>query len=52
MANGKSMADVAQILGISERTVREHVDHAKVALNATTPTHAVAKAIKSRQIIL
>lgn len=52
MANGKSMADVAQILSISERTVREHVDHAKGALNATTPTHAVAKAIKSRQIIL
>lgn len=52
MANGKSMADVAQILSISERTVREHVDHAKNTLNATTPTHAVAKAIKSRQIIL
>lgn len=52
IANGKTMADVAQILNISERTVREHVDHARSALNATTPTHAVAKAIKSRQIIL
>lgn len=52
IANGKSMADVADILGISDRTVREHVDHARAVLNATTATHAVAKAIKSRQIIL
>lgn len=52
MANGKSMTDVADILGISDRTVREHVDHAKLTLNATTTTHAVAKAVKSRQIIL
>ena len=52
IANGKTMADVGDILSISQRTVRDHVEHAKLRLNASTATHAVAKAIKSRQIIL
>lgn len=52
IANGKSLMDVGDILMLSERTVREHLAHTKAKLNATTTTHAVAKAIKSRQIIL
>ena len=52
IANGKSLVDVGDILTVSERTVREHLVHSRAKLNATTTTHAVAKAIKSRQIIL
>jgi len=52
VANGKSHLDVGDILMLSERTVKEHLAHARVKLNATTTTHAVAKAIRSRQIIL
>ncbi|KKB09425.1 helix-turn-helix transcriptional regulator [Devosia chinhatensis] len=52
IANGKSAFDVGTILTISERTVKEHLQKAREKLNASTTTHAVAKAIKSRQIIL
>ncbi|MHA6299405.1 LuxR family transcriptional regulator [Devosia sp. CAU 1758] len=52
MANGKSAADVGDILCLSERTVKMHLAHVREKLNATTTTHAVAKALKSRQIIL
>lgn len=52
IANGKSYDDTGQILSISERTVKEHLAHSRQKLNASTTTHAVAKAMKGRQIIL
>lgn len=52
VANGKSAADTGEILSVSERTIKAHLDHSRKKLNATTTTHAVARAIKSRQIIL
>lgn len=52
IANGKSAADVGDILGLSERVVKEHLSHSRTKLNATTTTHAVAKALKSRQLNL
>ena len=51
-ANGKSAADTGTILAISERTVKDHLAHAREKLNAETTTHAVARAIKAREIIL
>lgn len=52
IANGKSAEDVGNILSLSERTVRKHLTDCRAKLQATTTTHAVARAIKSRQIIL
>ncbi|WP_152565929.1 LuxR family transcriptional regulator [Devosia riboflavina] len=52
IANGKNACDVGDILNLSERTVKEHLAHTRLKLNATTTTHAVARALKSRQIIL
>ncbi len=52
IANGKSATDVGVILDLSERTVKAHLASARFKLQATTTTHAVAKALKTRQIIL
>lgn len=52
IANGKSYDDTGQILSISERTVKQHLTHSRQKLNASTTTHAVAKAMKGRQIFL
>jgi LuxR family transcriptional regulator, quorum-sensing system regulator BjaR1 len=52
LANGKTAADVGQILGLSERTIKAHLSHIREKLNATTTTHAVARALRLRQIIL
>jgi LuxR family transcriptional regulator, quorum-sensing system regulator BjaR1 len=52
IANGKTFADIADILVVSERTIRAHAENSRNKLSATTTTHAVAKAIRSRQIIL
>lgn len=52
IANGKSLIDTGQIMTLTERTVRDHLASTRQKLNATTTTHAVARALKSRQIIL
>jgi LuxR family transcriptional regulator, quorum-sensing system regulator BjaR1 len=44
-ARGKTVADTAEILTISEETVETHVRNAMRKLDATNKTHAVAKAI-------
>jgi DNA-binding CsgD family transcriptional regulator len=44
-ARGKTAADTADILGVSEETVNTHVRHALKKLGATSKTHGVAKAI-------
>lgn len=45
VARGKSTWDIAQILGLSERTVVFHIENAKKKLDATTRTHLVVKAV-------
>jgi LuxR family transcriptional regulator, quorum-sensing system regulator BjaR1 len=52
MAHGKTKGEVAEILTVSENTVRMHVRHIIDKLNVSNVTHAVAKAIHSRQIQL
>jgi DNA-binding CsgD family transcriptional regulator len=44
-ARGKTVADTAGILKISEETVETHIRNAMRKLDATNKTHAVAKAI-------
>ncbi len=51
MAAGKTAWEVSVILGISERTVRFHLNAAREKLNCTTTTQAVAKAV-SQQIVV
>ncbi len=42
---GKTTDEIAQILGISERTVRVYLDTSRYKLTATNRTHAVARAL-------
>jgi DNA-binding CsgD family transcriptional regulator len=50
IAAGKSAWEASVILGISERTVRFHLNSAREKLNCTTTTQAVAKVV-SQQLI-
>ncbi|MCE9524232.1 MAG: LuxR family transcriptional regulator [Alphaproteobacteria bacterium] len=50
VAIGRADADIGNILGISPRTVRFHVDSAKTKLGVTTRIQAVAKALRERMI--
>ena len=43
---GKSSADIGRILGISGRTVDEHIAHACEALEVRTRVQAVARAVQ------
>lgn len=52
VAKGKSACEIAAILGISKRTVDEHVKHTMDKLHALNRTHAVAIAITHKIIIL
>ena len=47
---GKSDSEISIILGISPRTVRFHIDNAKVKLGAATRIQAVAKALRDQAI--
>lgn len=47
---GKSDSEISIILGISPRTVRFHIDNAKVKLGAATRIQAVAKALREAAI--
>jgi DNA-binding NarL/FixJ family response regulator len=44
VARGKTSAEIAQILGLSKRTVDFHIDNARAKLGAATRTEAVIKA--------
>jgi DNA-binding NarL/FixJ family response regulator len=44
VARGKTSAEIAQILGLSKRTVDFHIDNARAKLGAATRTQAVMKA--------
>lgn len=50
VARGKTSSEIAQILGLSKRTVDFHVDNARTKLGATTRTEAAIKAATGRLI--
>ena len=49
-ARGKTSAEVAQILGLTKRTVDFHIENARTKLGAATRTEAVLKAATGRII--
>ena len=49
-ARGKTSAEIAQILGLTKRTVDFHIDNARAKLGASTRTEAVIKAASGRLI--
>ena len=51
MAAGKTAWEVSTILGISERTVRFHLNAAREKLECTTTTQAVAKAVSQQLFV-
>ena len=51
-ARGKTSAEIAQILGLTKRTVDFHIDNARAKLGAATRTEAVIKAATGRLIEL
>jgi DNA-binding CsgD family transcriptional regulator len=51
MAAGKTAWEVSAILGISERTVRFHLNAAREKLQCTTTTQAVAKAVSQQLFV-
>ena len=50
VARGKTSAEIAQILGLTKRTVDFHLDNARTKLGAATRTQAVIKAATGRLI--
>lgn len=46
ISDGKTMQDVADLLGIKQRGVKFHLDHARQNLAASTLPHAVALALR------
>src|SRR5262249_17048466 len=50
VAGGKTAAEMAQILGLTKRTVDFHIDNARTKLGAATRTQAVIKAATGRLI--
>ena len=52
IANGNSNKQVAQTLGISEQTIKNHVSAILRKLNANDRAHAVAMAISNRWVVV
>jgi DNA-binding response OmpR family regulator len=50
VARGKTSAEIAQILGLTKRTVDFHIDNGRTKLGAATRTQAVIKAAAGRLI--
>jgi DNA-binding response OmpR family regulator len=50
VARGKTSAEIAQILGLTKRTIDFHIDNARTKLGAATRTEAVIKAATGRLI--
>jgi DNA-binding NarL/FixJ family response regulator len=50
VARGKTSVEIAQILGLTKRTVDFHLDNARIKLGATTRTQAAIKAAAGRLI--
>jgi DNA-binding response OmpR family regulator len=49
-ARGKTSGEIAQILGLTKRTIDFHIDNARAKLGAATRTEAVIKAATGRLI--
>ncbi len=49
-AAGRRQADIAETLGLSERTVENHLRRARLRLGATTTAQAIRSAIRSGEI--
>jgi DNA-binding response OmpR family regulator len=49
-ARGKTSAEIAQILGLSKRTVDFHIDNARLKLGTATRIEAAIKAVSGRLI--
>lgn len=52
VAVGKTVDEVADILGLSAHTVTEHLRKSRVKLAATNTLHAVVLALRTRQLLL
>ena len=50
VARGKTSAEIAQIVGLTKRTIDFHIDNARAKLGASTRTEAVIKAATGRLI--
>src|SRR5215468_12323998 len=50
VARGKTSAEIAQILGLTKRTIDFHIDNARSKLDAATRTEAVIKAATGKLI--
>jgi DNA-binding response OmpR family regulator len=50
VARGKTSADIAQIVGLTKRTIDFHIDNARAKLGAATRTEAVLKAASGKLI--
>ncbi len=50
VARGKTSAEIAQIIGLTKRTIDFHIDNARTKLGAATRTEAVIKAATGRLI--
>ena len=50
VARGKTSAEIAQIIGLTKRTIDFHIDNARAKLGAATRTEAVIKASAGRLI--
>jgi DNA-binding NarL/FixJ family response regulator len=49
-ALGLTRREVAEIMGLSEETVKTHVERARVALAAKNVTHAITQAFRTGQL--
>jgi DNA-binding NarL/FixJ family response regulator len=50
VARGKTSGEIAQIVGLTKRTIDFHIDNARAKLGASTRTEAVVKAATGRLI--
>ena len=50
VARGKTSPEIAQIIGLTKRTIDFHIDNARTKLGAATRTEAVIKAATGRLI--
>jgi DNA-binding CsgD family transcriptional regulator len=50
-ATGLRELEIAEQLGISEHTVRNHIENSKRKLNARNKSHAVSIAITTKEIV-
>jgi DNA-binding response OmpR family regulator len=50
VARGKTSVEIAQIIGLTKRTIDFHIDNARAKLGATTRSEAVIKATTGRLI--